>query len=138
MCIRHFNIAGVAWSNFKPGINTNGRTAISNVILSINVVNVSAGVDKALMALKEVGMRLKGGRGRLRLQAVRLQSPRVCWPQHNVQRWQRRQRQRQPFDKRVTHCAAREHKAQTDRHWRRLFRAPNARQQSRRADEHVH
>jgi hypothetical protein len=28
MRVRHFIIAGVAWSNFKPGINTNGRTAI--------------------------------------------------------------------------------------------------------------
>jgi hypothetical protein len=26
--IRHFNVAGVAWSNFKPGINVNGNTAI--------------------------------------------------------------------------------------------------------------
>ena len=51
MRVRHFNIAGVAWSNFKPGINTNGRTAISNVILSIDVVNVGAGVDEALVAL---------------------------------------------------------------------------------------
>ena len=51
MRVRHFNIAGVAWSNFKPGINTNGRTAISNVILSIDVVNVGAGVDETLVAL---------------------------------------------------------------------------------------
>ena len=51
MRVRHFNIAGVAWSNFKPGINTNGRTAIFNDIPSIDVVNVSAGVDEALVAL---------------------------------------------------------------------------------------
>ena len=50
MRVRHFNIAGVAWSNFKPGINTNGRTAIFNV-MSIDVVNVGAGVDEALVAL---------------------------------------------------------------------------------------
>ena len=55
MRVRHFNIAGVAWSNFKPGINTNGRFAIKNVSLSIDVVNVSTGVDEALMALKEGG-----------------------------------------------------------------------------------
>ena len=53
MRVRHFNIAGVAWSNFKPGINTNGRIAISDVILSIDVVNVGAGVDEALVALYE-------------------------------------------------------------------------------------
>jgi hypothetical protein len=57
MRVRHFNIAGVAWSNFKPGINTNGRIAIMNVnlvlnfSLSIDVANVSAGVDEALVAL---------------------------------------------------------------------------------------
>jgi hypothetical protein len=51
MRARHFNIAGVAWSNFKPGIDTNGRAAILNVSLSIDVVNVSAGVDEALVAL---------------------------------------------------------------------------------------
>lgn len=51
MRVRHFNIAGVAWSNFKPGINTNGRTAIFNDNLSIDVVNVGAGVDEALVAL---------------------------------------------------------------------------------------
>ena len=51
MRVRHFNIAGVAWSNFKPGINTNGRTAILNESPSIDVVNVGAGVDAALVAL---------------------------------------------------------------------------------------
>ena len=51
MRVRHFNIAGVAWSNFKPGINTNGRFPISNLSLSIDVANVSAGVDEALVAL---------------------------------------------------------------------------------------
>ena len=53
MRVRHFNIAGVAWSNFKPGINTNGRIAIFNDSLSIaiDVANVGAGVDEALVAL---------------------------------------------------------------------------------------
>jgi hypothetical protein len=51
MRVRHFNIAGVAWSNFKPGININGRIAIITVSLSIDVANVSAGVDEALVAL---------------------------------------------------------------------------------------
>ena len=51
MRVRHFNIAGVAWCNFKPGINTNGRTAIFNYNLSIDVANVGAGVDEALVAL---------------------------------------------------------------------------------------
>ena len=57
MRVRHFNIAGVAWSNFKPGINTNGRTAISNVSLSIDVVKVGAGVDEAVVELKGRGGR---------------------------------------------------------------------------------
>ncbi len=55
MRVRHFNIAGVAWSNFKHGINTNGRIAIKNESLSIDVVNVSAGVDEAIVALQERG-----------------------------------------------------------------------------------
>ena len=60
MRVRHFNIAGVAWSNFKPRINTNGKTAISNMLLSIDVMNLSAGVDEALVKLRDVGVRLKG------------------------------------------------------------------------------
>ena len=55
MRVRHFNIAGVAWSNFKPGIDINGRIAISNDSPSIDVVNVGAGVDEALVALQEGG-----------------------------------------------------------------------------------
>ncbi len=51
MRVRYFNIAGVAWSKFKPGFNTNGRIAIPNQILSIDVANVGAGVDKARVAL---------------------------------------------------------------------------------------
>ena len=51
MRVRHFNIAGVAWSNFKPGIDINGRFAILNESLSIDVANVGAGVDEALVAL---------------------------------------------------------------------------------------
>ncbi len=59
MRVRHFNIASVAWSNFKSGINTNGRTAILNDGLSIDVANVSAGVDEALIELQA-----GGGQGR--------------------------------------------------------------------------
>ena len=51
MRVGHLNIAGVARSNFKPGININGRFAILNDSLSIDVANVSAGVDEALVAL---------------------------------------------------------------------------------------
>ena len=51
MRVRHFNIAGVAWSNFKPRINTNGRFAIFNDSLSIDVMNMGASVDEALAAL---------------------------------------------------------------------------------------
>ena len=59
MRVRHFNIAGVAWSNFKPGINTNGRTAIINDSMSIDVMNVGASIDEAVVALKEG--RVEGG-----------------------------------------------------------------------------
>ena len=50
MIIRHSDILVVAWSNFEPGINVNGRK-ISNESLTIDVVNVGAGVDEALLAL---------------------------------------------------------------------------------------
>ncbi len=55
MRVRHVNIAGVAWSNFKPGINTNGCRAITKDTLVIDFANMSAGVDKALVALKVAG-----------------------------------------------------------------------------------
>ncbi len=51
MRVRHFNIAGVAWSNFKPGVNINGQFAIIFEKPGIDVVNVGAGVDVALVAL---------------------------------------------------------------------------------------
>ena len=66
MRVRHLNIAGVAWSNFKTGINANERTAICNARLSVGVVNVSAGVDEALVELHEGGV---GGSGVRRLSA---------------------------------------------------------------------
>jgi hypothetical protein len=59
MRVRHFNIASVAWSNFEPSINANRRRTIFHFITSIDVVNVSAGVDKALVELRELG---RGGR----------------------------------------------------------------------------
>jgi hypothetical protein len=58
MRVRHFNIAGVAWSNLKPAININRRIAIINFILSIDVVNVGAGIHIAVVELKG-----KGGEG---------------------------------------------------------------------------
>ncbi len=56
MRVRHFNIAGVAWSNFKPGMNTNwqraiSNNAVSNEILSIDVANMGGSVDEALVEL---------------------------------------------------------------------------------------
>ncbi len=53
MRVRHFNIAGVPWSNFKPRIKTNGRIAIINENTSIDVVNVGAGVEEALVDLRD-------------------------------------------------------------------------------------
>ena len=58
MRVRHFNIAGVAWSNFKPDITANGRIAILNDIRSIDVVNLGAGIHIAVVELKG-----KGGTG---------------------------------------------------------------------------
>ncbi len=55
MRVRHFNIAGVAWSNFKPVINTNGHSAIMNDIPSIDVANVGAGIHISVVELKGKG-----------------------------------------------------------------------------------
>jgi hypothetical protein len=55
MRVRDCNVAGVAWSKFKPGVNINEYMAITDdflsIFLSIDVVNVSAGVDEALVVL---------------------------------------------------------------------------------------
>ena len=51
MRVRHFNIAGVAWSNFKPGINTDGHFAIFNNNATEDVVKMSAGVVVIVVAL---------------------------------------------------------------------------------------
>ncbi len=55
MRIRHFNITGVAWSNFKPGININGHMAFFHFFTSIDVVNVSADIDETIVKLREWG-----------------------------------------------------------------------------------
>ncbi len=52
MRVRHFTIAGVAWSNFKPGIDINRRLAICDNSLSIDVVNVGTGIYIAVVELK--------------------------------------------------------------------------------------
>jgi hypothetical protein len=68
MRVGHFNIAVVqARSNFKPGININGRVAVFNCIPCIDVVKVGAGVDEAPVELGRgvEGMGSgRGGRGR--------------------------------------------------------------------------
>jgi hypothetical protein len=67
MRIHHFNIAGVAWSNFETGFNVNGCIAISNYFTCIDVVNVSAGVNVAIVALMGAGW---GGAKRLSVQVA--------------------------------------------------------------------
>ena len=62
MRIGNFNITGTAWSNFKTGSNTNGRIAIINIILLLDVLNVGAGVSVALVAVRGKG---EGGARRL-------------------------------------------------------------------------
>ena len=59
MRVRNFNIAGVAWSNVKLGININRRIAIINFIPSIDVVKVGAGIHIAVVELKGA-VRIRG------------------------------------------------------------------------------
>jgi hypothetical protein len=61
--IRSFNIAGLARSNFKAGVDIDGRRAIifnnpmkpTIVTLHIDVENVSTGVNVALVNLRGEG-----------------------------------------------------------------------------------
>ncbi len=53
MRIRHFNVNVIAWSNLKPGIHINGRRAVFNANATIDVVNVSGGVDVTFVTLRE-------------------------------------------------------------------------------------
>ena len=63
--IRSFNIAGLARSNFKAGVDIDGRRAVTFnnpmkptgtiVTLHIDVVNVSTGVNVALVNLRGEG-----------------------------------------------------------------------------------
>ncbi len=80
MRVRHFNIAGVAWSNFKSGIDTNGRIAIMNDSLSIDVMNVSGGVDEALIELQEGGEGGGGGARRLSAEVEGWAALTTCLP----------------------------------------------------------
>ena len=50
--VGYFNITGVARSNFKPGLDMNGRAAIINLNASVDVVNVSTSIDVAVVALR--------------------------------------------------------------------------------------
>jgi hypothetical protein len=52
MRVRHFNIAVVAWSNFKLFENTNGRMAIFFCIPTIDLVTVGASVQVAVVNLR--------------------------------------------------------------------------------------
>jgi hypothetical protein len=46
------NIAGIAWGNFKIGINVNGCFAVFNLIVTVDVVNVCSGIHVAVVMLK--------------------------------------------------------------------------------------
>ena len=94
MRIGNFNVAGIARSNFEPGVNINKSMAISNIIATIDVVSVCDGVNVPVVALR-------GVRGK-RLQAsASTRSPHACRAHHNVQ-GRRAARRRQPVVKSVT------------------------------------
>ena len=94
MRIGNFNVAGIARSNFEPGVNINESLTIPNNIATIDVVNVCDGVNVSVVALR-------GVRGK-RLQAsASTRSPHACRAHHNVQ-GRRVARRRQPVVNRVT------------------------------------
>ena len=94
MRIGNFNVAGIARSNFEPGVNINQSLAILNNIATIDVVSVCDRVNEPVVALR-------GVRGK-RLQAsASTRSPHACRGRHNVQ-GRRVARRRQPVVNRVT------------------------------------
>ena len=94
MRIGNFNVAGIARSNFEPGVNINKSRAISNIIATTDVVSVCDRVNVSVVALR-------GVRGK-RLQAsASTRSPHACRAHHNVQ-GRRAARRRQPVVNRVT------------------------------------
>ncbi len=54
MRIGKFNVAGIARSNFEPGVNINKSLAISNIIATIDVVSVCDRVNEPVVALRGV------------------------------------------------------------------------------------
>ena len=94
MRIGNFNVAGIARSNFEPGVNINKSRAISNIIATTDVASVCDGVNVPVVALR-------GVRGK-RLQAsASTRSPHACRAHHNVQ-GRRAAQGRQPVVNRVT------------------------------------
>ncbi len=94
MRIGNFNVAGIARSNFEPGVNINESLAILNNIATIDVVSVCDGVNVCVVALR-------GVRGKRRQAAAWTRSPHACRGRHNVQ-GRRVARRRQPVVNRVT------------------------------------
>ena len=94
MRIGNFNVAGIARSNFEPGVNINECLTIPNYIATIDVVNVCDGVNISVVALR-------GLRGKMLQASAWTRSPHACRGHHNVQGWQGR-RQWQPVINGVT------------------------------------
>ena len=66
MRIGNFNVAGIARSNFKPGVNINKSIAISNYIATTDVVSVCDRVNVSVVALRGVrGKRLQASAWKL-------------------------------------------------------------------------
>ncbi len=63
MRIGNFNVAGIARSNYKSGVDVNESTAIFKFIPTINVANVSGGVHVAVVNLIGGGQSNNGGGG---------------------------------------------------------------------------
>ena len=66
MRIGNFNVAGIARSNFEPGVNINKSLAILNIIATTDVVSVCDRVNVSVVALRGVrGKRLQASAWKL-------------------------------------------------------------------------
>ena len=85
MRARNLDVAGVAWSNFEPGVDVNGSFSILNDVAAIDVVDVCDSVNVAAVKLIGCEGGVKGVRGK-RLQAsASMHSPHACRAHHSVQ-----------------------------------------------------
>ncbi len=134
MRIGNLNVAGIARSNFEPGVNIYERSAILLNSATIDVVNVCGGVYVSVVALrggageKQACVRDGAGEKQACVAAARgrysraRSRPHVCQALHSVQDLGQAQRGRQlrwPLIAHVSEASSQNrHHENQERHWK--------------------